>query len=135
MSLCFVGRGAYIVATSSTTALAKKRLELASLLDYFPKLVTADHVTKHKPDPAVYLEAAKTLGIDPAKCLVFEDAPAGVQAAKAAGMKCIAVSSPYVDAKQLAQADRVVASLKEVDVNVIVACLGNASKLAPQKKI
>jgi HAD superfamily hydrolase (TIGR01549 family) len=115
----------YIVATSSTTTLANERLELAGLLDYFPQLVTADHVTKHKPDPAVYLEAAKDLGMQPKQCLVFEDAPAGVQAAKAAGMKCIAISSPYVDVQQLEQADMVVKSMKEVDMHTIQALLEN----------
>jgi HAD superfamily hydrolase (TIGR01509 family) len=113
----------YIVATSSTTPLAKERLGLAGLLDYFPKLVTADHVTKHKPDPAVYLEAAKVLNVGPKQCVVFEDAPTGVQAAKAAGMKCIAVSSPYVDIDQLKTADQVVVSLKEVDMHTIQSVL------------
>lgn len=113
----------YIVATSSTTSLAKERLGLAGLLDYFPRLITADHVTKHKPDPAVYLEAAKALSVEPKRCIVFEDAPAGLRAAKAAGMKCIAVSSPYVDVKQLEQADMVVTSLNAVDTGTIQALL------------
>lgn len=113
----------YIVATSSTTLLAKERLGLAGLLHYFPELVTADHVTKHKPDPAVYLKAATTLGVDRGQCLVFEDAPAGVQAAKAAGMKCIAISSPYVDVNQLKAADMVVSSLKEVDMRTVQSVL------------
>lgn len=113
----------YIVATSSTMTLAKERLGLAGLLKYFPQLITADHVTKHKPDPAVYVEAARTIDVDPAKCLVFEDAPAGVQAAREAGMKCIAISSPYVDVKQLGQADMVVTSLRAVDMSTIHSIL------------
>jgi HAD superfamily hydrolase (TIGR01509 family) len=63
---------------------------------YFDKVVAGDHVSKGKPDPEGYLMAAKDLGVEPATCVVFEDAPNGVQAGKNAGMKVVAVPSPYV---------------------------------------
>lgn len=113
----------YAVATSSTTALAKERLELAGLLNQFSTLITADHVTKHKPDPAVYVEAARTLNVAPRYCVVFEDAPAGVQAAKAAGMACVAISSPYVDVSQLSAADIVVPSFHAVTLSTLESLL------------
>jgi len=113
----------YAVATSSTSALAKERLELAGLLNQFTTLITADHVTKHKPDPAVYLEAARVLNVEPGYCVVFEDAPAGVQAAKAAGMACIAISSPYVDVGQLSTANLVVSSLRAVTLSTLESLL------------
>jgi HAD superfamily hydrolase (TIGR01509 family) len=109
----------FAVATSSTTLLAKERLATAGLLNYFKILITADQVEQHKPDPAVYLKTAKILKIDPAQCVVFEDAPAGVQAAKAANMTCIAVSSPFAKAEHLQSADIVISSLKEVTIPMI----------------
>jgi HAD superfamily hydrolase (TIGR01509 family) len=80
----------FAVVTSGTRALAVARLRAAGLP--VPKvLVTAEQVEAGKPDPAGYLRAAALLGIDPARCLVLEDAPAGVAAGLAAGMTVIAV--------------------------------------------
>lgn len=59
---------------------------------YFDQLVSTDHVgLKGKPDPAIYLYAAKTLNLDPHDCVVLEDSENGIRSAQAAGMKCIAV--------------------------------------------
>lgn len=63
---------------------------------YFDNVVAGDHVTKGKPDPEGYLMAAKDLGVSPTSCIVFEDVPNGVQAGKNAGMRVVAVPSPYV---------------------------------------
>ncbi|MFD0313397.1 HAD family hydrolase [Streptomyces flavalbus] len=60
-------------------------------------VVSADEVPYGKPAPDVFLEAARRLGVDPARCVVVEDAPAGAAAAHAAGMRCVAV--PYVAAQ------------------------------------
>jgi beta-phosphoglucomutase len=84
-------------------------------LEWFDVVVTGDDVTEKKPDPQIYLVTAAKLGVDPARCVVFEDAPAGVTAAKAAGMKCVAVTSS-VEAERLAEADVVVDSLAEVSL-------------------
>src|SRR5262245_23354266 len=59
---------------------------------YFGAVVTGDDVTRGKPHPEVFLAAAKKLGADPRRCVVFEDAVAGVEAAKAGGMACVAVT-------------------------------------------
>jgi pseudouridine-5'-monophosphatase len=62
----------------------------------------------------VFLAAARALNVEPPDCLVLEDAPAGVQAAKAAGMTCIAVPDRGVAQLDLSQADKIVSSLHEV---------------------
>jgi beta-phosphoglucomutase family hydrolase len=64
-------------------------LDGLNIRHYFSSIVCADHVTASKPDPETFLKAANELGIAPANCIVFEDAPKGVEAALNAGMKSI----------------------------------------------
>ena len=68
-----------------------------------------------KPDPAIFLYAADQLSVKPEECVVIEDSPNGIKAAKAAGMKCIALSTTF-DAKQLQEADIIVKSYEEIDL-------------------
>lgn len=89
-------------------------------LEWFDAVITGDDVTRKKPDPQIYQVTAERLEVAPARCVVFEDAPAGVAAAKAAGMGCVAVTSS-VDASQLAAADVVVDSLADVSVEQLRA--------------
>ena len=86
--------GAWAVVTSGTRALVTARLA-AGGLPLPAVLVTADDVAAGKPDPQGYLEAARRLGVPPADCLVLEDAPAGVQAALAAGMRVVALPTTH----------------------------------------
>lgn len=88
-------------------------LECLGRAKKFSERVTGADVTRGKPDPQVFLIAAEKLGVAPERCLVFEDAPAGVAAAKAAGMACIALIGTATW-EQLAQADLIVESLAEV---------------------
>ncbi len=76
-------------------------------------VVTAEDVERRKPDPAIFLKAAARLGVEPARCTVIEDAVNGIAAAKAAGMRCVAVATTF-PAEKLAQADVVRASIAEV---------------------
>jgi HAD superfamily hydrolase (TIGR01509 family) len=92
-------------------------------LDWFDAVITGDDVTRKKPDPQIYLLTAERLGVPPERCLVFEDAPAGVQAAKAAGMACVAVTST-VTAEELQAADLVVDSLAELTLERLRTMLG-----------
>lgn len=62
---------------------------------FFRTAVTAEHVQRGKPAPDVFLEAARRLGVAPARCVVFEDAPAGVEAGRAAGMKVVGVTTTH----------------------------------------
>ncbi len=84
-------------------------------LEWFDVVITGDDVTRKKPDPQIYQLAGERLGLPPEGCVVVEDAPVGVQAAKAAGMWCLAVTAS-APREALAQADLVVDSLAEVSV-------------------
>lgn len=81
-------------------------------------IVTGMDVQRGKPDPQVFQIAVERLHLSPADCVVIEDAPAGIEAAKRAGMVCIALSSSH-SRERLSGADHVVARLSELDVNLI----------------
>lgn len=82
------------IATSNNQLIIEDVLRVNQLSARFPVIVTSDEVGRSKPDPAVFLEAAKRLGIAPQDCVVFEDTEAGVQGAKRAKMTAIAVYDP-----------------------------------------
>ncbi|MBK3644417.1 MULTISPECIES: HAD-IA family hydrolase [unclassified Streptomyces] len=83
----------WAVVTSATRRLAEARLDAVGIL---PKtLIAADDITRGKPDPEPYLLAARQLGVDPADCVVFEDAPAGLAAGRAAGMTTVALTTTH----------------------------------------
>lgn len=85
------------IATSSCAhLLAVKRKAQPELFKLMNAVVCADDVAEAKPAPLLFLEAAQRLGIEPEKCVVFEDAPAGVLAAKRAGMRSVALRNPHV---------------------------------------
>ena len=92
---------------------AVEQLKMADLFDGF---VGAEDVTRGKPDPEVFLKAAQKVGVSPEWCVVFEDAVAGVIAAKRGGMKCVAVTTTNPRAAlEEAGADLVVDSLEEIN--------------------
>jgi sugar-phosphatase len=102
------------VVTSGRRNLATARLKLAGIP--IPRvMVTAGDVVDGKPHPEPYLKGAERLGINPAECLVIEDAPAGIRSAQAGGMKVIALASTY-PASALGEADAVVEKLKQIQV-------------------
>lgn len=68
-------------------------LDNLGIRKYFDAIVSADHVTISKPDPETFLSCAEQLKVEPKKCLVFEDAPKGVEAAANAGMDCIVLTT------------------------------------------
>jgi sugar-phosphatase len=100
------------VVTSCTPPLAEARFAAAGLQP--PQVViTADLTPRGKPHPDPYLAAARALGVPPGDCLVIEDAPAGVEAGRAAGATVWAVSTTHA-AAELSAADAVVAGLPEI---------------------
>jgi beta-phosphoglucomutase len=105
------------MAIASSTVIENIRLIVGSLGigKYFQAIITGHDVTKGKPSPQVFLVAAQRLGAEPKNCVVFEDAVAGVKAAKSAGMHCVAITSSHPREK-LAEADLIVDSLAEVSV-------------------
>ena len=102
----------WAIATSGGRELALGRLRAVGhpIPDV---LVSADDITRGKPDPEPYLKAAAALGVDPGVCLVIEDAPAGITAAKAAGMRVVALTTSH-GADELAEADAIYASMDEL---------------------
>lgn len=86
--------GRWAIVTSGTHGVASARLRTAAL-PIPDVLITADRVARGKPDPEGYLAAAEALGFTAARCIVVEDAPAGVEAARRAGMRCIAIASTH----------------------------------------
>jgi len=82
------------IALGSASRNARLVLERTGILPLFDAIVDGTMVNKAKPNPEVFLKAAEGLGLPPTDCCVFEDAPAGVQAAKSAGMKVIGVGNP-----------------------------------------
>ncbi|MEU2792170.1 HAD-IA family hydrolase [Streptomyces sp. NPDC007100] len=83
----------WAVVTSATRRLAEARLAEVGI---HPKhLIAVDDVTRGKPDPEPFLLAARRLGVDPARCVVFEDAPAGLAAGRAAGMTTVALATTH----------------------------------------
>jgi HAD superfamily hydrolase (TIGR01509 family) len=87
------------VGTSASRHDVETLLGDLGLRGYFDVIVTAEDVLFGKPDPAVYLEAARRLGAEPAACLVFEDSLVGVQAARAAGMRAIGITTAHTTAE------------------------------------
>jgi len=106
--------GQWGVVTSGSRLLATNRLRYCGLP--VPEvLVTSDDVTHGKPHPEPYLKGAEGLGFAPGECLVIEDAPAGIQSARAGGMKVVGIASTYVTEK-LTDADAVVQQLAQIRV-------------------
>ncbi|MEO7425007.1 MAG: HAD family phosphatase, partial [Fibrobacteria bacterium] len=95
-------------------------LDLLGWKDFFSAIVSAEDVRKGKPDPDVFLKAAAKIGRAPAVCVVFEDAPMGVEAALAGGMKAVGVAGTHGGAV-LAKAHKVVRRLDELDIPALEA--------------
>jgi len=102
------------VATSSGRDYALIALRTVGVADGFAAIVTGDDVMHGKPAPDIYLAAAAELGRQAASCLALEDSPIGVSAAKAAGMRCVAVPNELTAELDLRMADRVFPSLMAV---------------------
>ncbi|ANE41449.1 beta-phosphoglucomutase [Fervidobacterium sp. SC_NGM5_O18] len=90
-------------------------LERIGLKDFFDVIIDGTKISKAKPDPEVFLKAAEELSVRPEECCVFEDAVAGIQAAKSAGMKVIGVGDPTI----LKDADKVIQSFQGQTLGLI----------------
>jgi HAD superfamily hydrolase (TIGR01509 family) len=104
------------LASSSNRPLIDLVLELSGLAPHFQVTVSSEEVPRGKPAPDVYLEAARRLGVEPEHCAAIEDSESGIRAAKAAGMRVIAIPNPRYppDEHALALADVVLDEIAEL---------------------
>ena len=109
------------VASSSDEAIVGLVLERMGIAGRFDAVVTGDRVSRGKPAPDVFLEAARALAVVPGRCVVVEDAGSGVSAALAAGMRCIGFRNPLSGNQDLSRAHRIVESLDAVDAALLRA--------------
>lgn len=107
-----IHKAGYKLALGSASKNSGIILERTNLAHFFDEIVDGNMVTKSKPDPEVFLKGAELLGFKPEECVVFEDALAGVEAAKRGGMKAIGIGNKEV----LTQADLVVSGLDKLTV-------------------
>ena len=104
------------IASSSPRSFIDVVVSKFNLQDYFNFIVSGEEVNNGKPDPDVYIEAAKKLGFPPEDCIVVEDSRNGVLAAKAAGMKCIGFQNINSGNQDLSKADIIVKSITEIKI-------------------
>jgi beta-phosphoglucomutase len=111
------------VGSSGPPANVALAIQGLALEDSFDAVVTGRDVKRSKPDPECFLLAAERLSVPPERCVVFEDAPAGITAAKAAGMRCIAITSKGHTVERQREADLVFPTVKTVTVAAVRALL------------
>lgn len=108
------------VASSSNRAWVETALSALGFRDDFQAIVAGDEVRQGKPDPEIYLTAAAKLGAEPARCTVIEDAPAGIESGRRAGMQVVAVRTEMTAGIELTGATRIIDSLEEFDLAWLV---------------
>ena len=111
--LCAVGSSGYRANVDFV-------LDKCHIRDYFRAAVAGDEVTRCKPDPEIYLTAAAKLGLEPKECVVFEDAEAGIEAAKRAGIKVVALATTFTrEFLATTDADVIVDDFRDVNVAML----------------
>lgn len=114
------------IGSSTEEKNVKLGLEILDLEMFFKTAVTAEHVKKGKPAPDVFLEVARRLGAKSERCVVFEDAPAGVEAGRAAGMKVVGVTTTHPGG-HLESVDREVERMDELSIQEIESWFGQSA--------
>ena len=112
------------VASSSPTLWVEPLLDQLHLRNRFVDVVCREHAPMAKPAPDLYLEAARRLGAEPARCAAFEDSHNGSLAAVAAGMTCVAVPNEVTESQDFGHVDLVLPSLTEVDLSTLEGLSG-----------
>lgn len=110
---------AIALASSGTRRYIDLVLDKFNLNDYFKVIITGQDVQKGKPDPESYIQAAKKLTLPPSACVVLEDATHGIESAKAAGCKCIAIQSHSTPQQDVSKADIVLKSLNNINTKIL----------------
>ncbi len=94
------GRLPMAVASGSTREMVERTLQQLGILDWFECLVAAEDTERHKPEPDVFLEAARRLQVVPTRCCVYEDTDTGLTAARQAGMACVDIRKMHTPERQ-----------------------------------
>jgi beta-phosphoglucomutase len=110
------------LATGSRPEKCHMILDRLHLRSFFDRIVTAEDIKNSKPDPEIFLKCAEAMGVEPANCLVFEDAENGVKAAKNAGMRCVAISTT-TNTGRLKEADLIIDSYRSLDPHELCSIL------------
>lgn len=111
------------LATSSRRPKVDMIFEQLGYFQYFDTIVTGNEIENSKPAPDIFLKAAERLGLQPDECVVVEDGPIGVQAAKNANMKCIAITTTH-PAEKLQQADMIIDTYEGFELKEVLNVLG-----------
>ena len=120
------------IGTAATSFNIDFVVDTLKLRHYFSAVVSADDVKKSKPDPETYLRAAQLLNVSPSDCIVFEDAPKGVEAARNAGMKAVVITTMHPK-EDFATYDNVLTAAEDyVSLSPSLLCAG-AKTTAEQK--
>lgn len=105
------------LATGSDRLSQQTAMENLGIAPYFEAILTRDDVDQPKPNPEIYQKVSQKLGIQPENCIVFEDSPTGIAAAKAIGMYCIGLETSYTKT-ELAQADFIIPDFSVLSVSI-----------------
>ena len=108
------------VATSSSPKIANILLNKCGIASFFDAIVTTSEAGKSKPSPDVYLLAAQKIGVLPENCIVFEDSPNGLIAAKSAGMFCLVIQSDDEIIQRLSKVDYLFQSFREITLAKLI---------------
>lgn len=114
------------IATSGIKVNIDYMFKHLGIQHFFKEVIYSKHIQKGKPDPEIYFLTAKKLNVLPKNCIVFEDAVAGIQAAKAAGMKVVAIATTHTP-EELELADKLIYDYDEMSVKNIKELLKNKS--------
>ncbi|MCL4508323.1 MAG: HAD family hydrolase [Chloroflexi bacterium] len=115
------------LASSSPHGWVERHLKRLGLLDYFDCLLCAEDVEHVKPHPALYAQAVAALGMAPHAAVALEDSPNGIVAAKAAGLRCVAVPGPLSQHLPLGGADLRISSLADVSLDTLLRRLATVA--------
>ena len=116
------------MASSSSCGWVEGWLRRHGIRDLLDVVVARDDVTRVKPDPELFLLAARRLEVAPAACVVFEDSPNGMRAALAAGMRCVAVPNALTRSLERPEVDLVMASLDERPLAAVLEAVTGAQR-------
>ncbi|MGH2373803.1 MAG: HAD family hydrolase [bacterium] len=120
------------LASNSDGAYVFEIVERLELRDAFDAIITRDDVTRAKPAPDIFLAAVSRLGVEAHRCVALEDSHPGVAAAKAAGLRCIAVPNVFTRHHDLDRADLVVTSLEGVTLEILTGLVSEGTVADPQ---